>query len=157
MPKNLLFRPARPDEAEALGEMIIAGASYWGHDKNFPDLIESLRQTDMPTPEYIEAETVFIAEENGGVVGFYGLQDHEDFIDMRYLFLDTDYIGKGYGKALWLHSLEEAKKTAFERMRILSDPGAVGFYSAMGAVKERDHAVTPEFILGVFWFDLTSG
>lgn len=100
MTEKLLFRRARPVEAETLGNMTIAGLSYWGHDKNFPDLMEDFRQNDLPSQEYIEASPVFVAEEDGKVVGYYGLYNHEDFVDLRFLFLDIDYIGKGYGKVL---------------------------------------------------------
>jgi len=36
----------------------------------------------------------------------------------------------------------------------MSDPGAVGFYRAMGAEYERDVEISPGFRLGVFWYQL---
>ena len=154
MNKNLLFRRARADEAKDLGEMTITGVSYWGTDVEFPELVEDLRQNGLPTPDYIMESPVFVLEKDEQMIGFYGLEDHEDYIEMRYLFLDTAYIGKGYGKKLWLHAVKEAKKTKFDRMRILSDPNSGDFYTAMGAKQESEHVVKSGFVLGIFWFDL---
>lgn len=154
MEKKLLFRRARADEANALGEMTIAGVSYWGTDEEFPELVEDLRKNGLPTPDYIKESPVYVLEKEGQLIGFYGLEDREGYIEMRYLFLDTDYIGKGYGKKLWEHAVKEAKKSKFDRMRILSDPNSGDFYAAMGAKQEGEHVVKPGFVIGIFWFDL---
>ncbi|MDX1659303.1 MAG: GNAT family N-acetyltransferase [Nitriliruptorales bacterium] len=147
------FRPARPEEAELLGEMTIAGVSYWGHDVNFPENVESLRQNHLPTPEYIEESPVFVLEEDGNVVGFYGLRRHDDFVDLVYMFLETDRIGHGYGRRLWDHAVSQAAPLS-DKMRILSDPGATRFYAAMGASKERELDAGNGFRLTLFWYDL---
>lgn len=39
-------------------------------------------------------------------------------------------------------------------MLIMSDPGAMGFYEAMGAEFEKTVEVVPGFSLGVFWYQL---
>lgn len=133
--------------------MVIDGISYWGHDVNFPDAVEDLKQNNLPTPEYIEQSPVFVVEEYGNVIGFYGLRLHEDFVDLVYMFLKPDRIGGGYGRRLWEHAVSQAGQLS-ERMRILSDPGAQDFYAAMGASLERQHEAAPGFLLGVFWYDL---
>ena len=147
------FRPARPDEAELLGEMTIAGVSYWGHDVNFPENVEHLRQNNLPTSAYIEESPVFVLEEQGQVIGFYGLKQHDDFVDLVYMFLEPDRIGHGYGRRLWEHAVSQAARLS-DRMRILSDPGATAFYAAMGASKERELDAGHGFRLTLFWYDL---
>lgn len=147
------FRRARPEEAELLGAMTIKGISHWGHDVNFPELVEDLKQNDLPTPAYVEGSPVFVLEQDGDVIGFYGLRQHDDFVDLVYMFLELGAIGNGYGRVLWEHAVTQAASLS-SRMRILSDPGATGFYAAMGAELERDHEVAPGFLLGVFWYDL---
>lgn len=42
-----------------------------------------------------------------------------------------------------------------DRMLIMSDPRAAGFYEAMGAHAERTVEAVPGFTLTVFWHDLT--
>lgn len=155
MSESTYIRRAQPDEAALLGDMTIAGVGYWEHDVNFPEAVEGLRTTGLPTPEYIEASPVFVLEQDGNPIGFYGLKQNDDFIDLRYMFLNTDRIGKGHGRELWNHAVAEAAALS-RRMRILSDPSSHGFYSAMGAILEKEVEVSPGFRLGVFWYQLGS-
>jgi hypothetical protein len=69
------------------------------------------------------------------------------------MFLEPDLIGRGYGRRLWSESLAVASGS-HDRMLIMSDPGARGFYEAMGAVLEEEVAVAPDFSLGRYWYDL---
>lgn len=149
------FRPAEPSEAVALGDMVIAGVGHWGHDVNFPDAVEGLRANGLPTPDYVAASPVFVLEDESGLIGFYGLRVTDDFVDLVYMFLDTDRIGGGHGRRLWDHAVVEAAGHC-SRLRFLCDPGAVGFYAAMGAAREKEVEVSPGFRLTVFWYDLTA-
>jgi len=38
----------------------------------------------------------------------------------------------------------------------MADPGAVGFYQAMGAILERHQEMAPGFSVGVYWYNLTT-
>jgi GNAT superfamily N-acetyltransferase len=149
-----MFRRARSDEAERLREMTLDGIRHWGHHVRFPELFETMADS-LSTAEEIGQNSVYILEEDGEMVGFYELKDREDHVELLRMFLDVDRIGHGYGRLLWGHAVVEAA-TISHRMRILSDPEAVGFYAAMGATLERMHEVAPGFSLGVFWYDLES-
>jgi GNAT superfamily N-acetyltransferase len=150
---DLSFRPARADEASQLGGLVMAGVRHWGHDVSFPEPVADLEANHLPTPEYVEESPVFVLEEDDRRVGFYGLRVHDDFVDLVYMFVDPDRIGGGLGRVLWDHAITEASQHG-SRMRILSDPGAVGFYAAMGAELEKDIEVSPGFRLGLFWYPL---
>ena len=93
----MVFRRARGDEADVLGDLTIRGVSYWGHDVNFPELVEDLRNNDLPTAEYIEESPVYVLEEGGERIGFYGLEDRGEHVELRYMFLGTDHIGRDMG------------------------------------------------------------
>jgi GNAT superfamily N-acetyltransferase len=147
------FRRADPAEAERLGEIVIAGVSYWGHDVNYPAAIESLRAEGLPTADYVERSPVFVLEDGDGVIGFYGLGVEPDDVELIYLFLDTDRIGAGFGRRLWDHALTEAAKHG-TRLVIKSDPMAVGFYEAMGATRGPEVEISPGFRLTVLTLDL---
>lgn len=155
MVESVVFRRARGDEADVLGDLTIGGVSYWGHDVNFPELVEDLRNNDLPTAEYIEESPVYVLEEGGERIGFYGLEDRGEHVELRYMFLGTDHIGKGHGRRLWNHAVAQAEEIG-TKMRILSDPGAIGFYTAMGARMEGEQEVKPGFALGIFWYELGS-
>jgi GNAT superfamily N-acetyltransferase len=148
------FREARPDEAVALGELAMRGLAHWGHDQRFPELVEDFWRTERPTEDFVAANTVHVLEDaDGTTVGFYGLRREEGFVDLVYMFVEPEAIGQGHGRRLWRHAVDVAA-TLDTRMRVLSDPGAVGFYAAMGGVAERDVELRPGFSLRLYWVDL---
>lgn len=147
------FRPADPSEAPLLGRMVLDGVRHWGHDVNHPEAFAGLRDHGLPTADYVATEPAYVLEDEAGVIGFYGLVVEDDFVDLRYMFLEPDRIGGGYGRRLWQHAVREAAKHR-SRLRIMSDPGAVGFYAAMGAEREGEIEVSPGFRLTRFWYPL---
>ena len=147
------LRRADPAEAERLGEIVIAGVSYWGHDINYPAAIEALRADGPPTAGYVARSPVFVLEDGDGLIGFYGLGVESDHIDLIYLFLVTDRIGAGNGRRLWEHAISEAARHG-KLLLIKSDPMAVGFYEAMGATRGPDVEISPGFSLTTLTLDL---
>jgi GNAT superfamily N-acetyltransferase len=147
------FRRADPAEAERLGEIVISGVSYWGHDVNFPAAIEALRADGLPTADYVARSPVFVLEDGDGLIGFYGLGVEPDHVELIYLFLDTDRIGAGNGRRLWDHAVSEAARHG-KRLLIKSDPKAVGFYEAMGATRGPEVEISPGFSLTTLTLDL---
>jgi len=147
-----MFRRATASDRDLLDEMTLAGARYWGHDVQHPaaysGLVAQLQAEDGP-----EHHTVFVLEKAGEVTGFYELRDRDDYVELVRMFVRTDLIGHGHGRVLWDHAVEQGART-HNRMLIMSDPGAVGFYSAVGAKLERSQVVAPGFSLGVFWQNL---
>lgn len=147
------FRPAVPSEAGVLGEMTLAGISYWGHQENFPGLVEEL-SAQLPVEDDIGTSLIVNVLSRGEeLIGFYSLKPGQSHVELLQMFLDVDFIGHGYGKALWEHAVREAAKISL-KLYIESDPAAVGFYRAMGATLEREVEVMPGFKLGIFTYDL---
>jgi len=132
---------------------VLGGIAHWGHDVNFPDAVASLKEHDLPTADFIEANTVEALVDGDRVVGFYSLVDEPEFVDLVHMFLAVDRIGTGDGRRLFERAVRVARGSR-DRMRILSDPEATGFYSAMGATLEREVEASPGFMLGLMWFDL---
>ncbi len=132
--------------------MTLAGVRHWGHHEAHPDvyagLAEHLRAEDGP-----EHHLVYVLEQDDDVIAFYELRDRGDHIELVRMFIHADLIGQGYGRILWAHAVGQAAQK-HTRMLIMSDPGATGFYAAMGATLERSQEVAPGFSLGVYWYDL---
>ncbi|MDJ0954992.1 MAG: GNAT family N-acetyltransferase [Acidimicrobiia bacterium] len=149
------FRRARADERDTLNEMTLAGLRYWGHDQNHPEAYEGLAAI-LSSADGPESHPVFVLEESSKMIGFYELRDRGDHVELLRMFLQPDLIGLGYGRTLWTHAVQEAAAMS-GRMLIMADPGAEGFYRAMGARLERYQEATPGFVLGVYWYDLTQG
>jgi GNAT superfamily N-acetyltransferase len=146
------FRRARADERDLLNEMTLAGIRHWGHHESHPEayagLVASVEAEDSP-----DNFPVFVLEDDNEVAGFYELRDRGEHVELLRMFLQVDLIGKGFGRMLWDHAVNEAAET-HDRMLIMSDPEAVGFYTAMGADLEKRQEVAPGVSIGVYWYEL---
>ena len=149
-----MFRRARADERELLDAMTLAGVRHWGHDVDHPEayrgLVALLAADDGP-----EHHPVWVLEEGGEAIAFYDLRDCGEHVELLRMFMRPDLIGQGYGRKLWDHATTQAAEM-HDRMLIMSDPGATGFYAAMGATLTAHHEVAPGFVLDEYWYDLHS-
>lgn len=124
------IRQATASEAERLTELALRSKAHWGYDAEF---LRDCRIDLTLTPEYIASSSVFVLEERGSVAGFYSLSGEGADVELMHLFVEPLAIGRGYGKLLFKHAVETARRFKFERMLIGSDPNALEFYEAMGA------------------------
>ena len=147
-----MFRRATASDRDLLDEMTLAGARHWGHHEEHPEayagLAAQLEAEDSP-----EHHSVFVLEEDGEVIAFYELRDRGEHVELMRMFIRSNLIGHGYGRKLWNHAIGQAAQM-HDRMLIMSDPAATGFYEAMGATFERSVEVAPGFVLGIYWHDL---
>lgn len=147
-----MFRRAMAHDADLLDEMTLAGVRHWGHHENHPEAYAGLAD-QLETEDGPENHPVFVLEEDGEVVAFYELRDRGDHVELLRMFMRSDLIGQGYGRILWNHAVVQAAQL-HDRMLIMSDPGAISFYAAMGATFERSQEVAPGFSLGMYWYNL---
>jgi GNAT superfamily N-acetyltransferase len=148
-----VFRRATADDRQTLDEMTLAGVRYWGHHESHPeayaDLVASVHAESGP-----ENHPVYVLEEDGDVAGFFELRDRGEHIELLRMFLPVSRIGHGYGRRLWDEAVGVASQT-HDRMLIMSDPRAQGFYEAMGANLDEEVMVAPGFSLGKYWYVLS--
>lgn len=126
------IRQAQSSEAELLTELALRSKGHWGYDAEF---LNDCRADIAVSPAYIASSTVFLAEEDGRVVGFYSLSAEGGDVELMHLFVEPSCIGRGFGKLLFTHSCETARRLGYVRLIIGSDPYALRFYEAMGAVR----------------------
>ena len=124
------IRRAEPAEAQLLSEVAMESKGHWGYD---PDFLEACRPELTLTPESIEGSEVHVIEANGEVIGFYGLGKREDDVELGHFWVLPKAIGQGFGKRLWEHAIDTARRLGFRRLWDESDPNAKGFYRKMGA------------------------
>ena len=72
-------------------------------------------------------------KDNETIIGFYGILQGDREDSLEYLFIEPEYIGKGYGRILWNHALEECRKLGITEFTIITSPDARGFYFRLGA------------------------
>ena len=126
------IRPASAGEARLLSDLALRSKAHWGYDADF---LEACRAELTVSEDYIRGAPVFVLEEDGRVVGFYGLREQGTTLELLYLFVEPAAIGGGHGKRLWKHAVETASRLGFRQITIESDPYAEAFYLAMGARK----------------------
>jgi GNAT superfamily N-acetyltransferase len=127
------LRAARPDEAEALSELVMRSKAYWGYDEAF--LAACREDLRLRRGEVVERRAV-AAERDGLVVGVATLEGDPPEGELGLLFVEPDAIGTGVGRALYGHVLHEAGRLGFTRVMIESDPNAEPFYLAMKAERQ---------------------
>jgi len=121
---------AKPQDAEALTEIAHAAKRHWGYPERW---IESWRETLTIRAEFIAANVAYCATEDSRAVGFYLLTSESDGLHLDHLWILPDAMGRGIGRALFEHAVEEARTLGHRKFKIEADPNAEGFYARMGA------------------------
>jgi GNAT superfamily N-acetyltransferase len=124
------FVRAKPQDAEALTEIAYAAKRHWGYPERW---IESWRDLLTMRPEFIAGNVAYSAMDDDRVVGFYLLTTESDGVHLDHLWIAPHAMGRGFGRALFGHAVEQARRLGHKTLRIEADPNAEGFYARMGA------------------------
>ena len=127
------IRPARVEEALALSKLCVRSKASWGYDEAFMALARDVLEV---SPEQIAAGDVWVATAPGGsVAGMVALgpSEQSNTLDLDKLFVEPQRIRTGVGRVLLAHAVIEARRRGANRLTILADPYAAGFYERNGA------------------------
>jgi GNAT superfamily N-acetyltransferase len=120
---------AQAQDSATLKKIAIAAKSYW----DYPDeLIAQWAQTPIITPESIAADPVFKACTGDSEIGWYRLLNCPGAVILEDLWLLPAYIGKGIGRALFEHAVDQARRSGAQNIELDADPNAAPFYTKMG-------------------------
>ena len=148
------IRKALPSEAEHLSGLAFRSKSHWGYSDQFMQAcLEELTLEDC----YIESNPTFVIEDAINTIGFYSLEHiSAPEVELVYLFVEPDFIGKGYGRKLMEHAKRKARHLGYSKMIIQGDPNAERFYRSAGGllISTRKSASMPDRELPVFCIDL---
>jgi len=121
---------AKPEEADALTEIAHAAKRHWGYPERW---IQSWRDILTMRPEFIATNVTYCAMEDARAVGFYLLTNENDGLHLDHLWIAPHAMGRGIGRALFEHALEQTRKLGLRTLKILAAPNAEDFYTRMGA------------------------
>ena len=133
------IRKAVPSEAETLTRIAHDAKRYWGYPENW---IQHWKDQLTITPEFIDANEVYLAISGDEVAGFYAIVEvgppnaggsSPGKAELEHMWVKPDHIGTGIGKELLIHAIETATFLDAAALEISSDPNAEGFYKRMGA------------------------
>lgn len=154
-PSPFEIRRAIPAETPFLNDLTGRSVLSWGYE---PEFLDWEPEAITVTSEFITNSLVFVLEDAGRIVGYYGLLGEPPEMALDKLFVEPDRIGTGCGKQLWQHAVATASEMGASVLTLVSDPNAAPFYAAMGAVWVREEPTSrPDWALQVFRFRLLGG
>ncbi|GBQ28807.1 GNAT family N-acetyltransferase [Gluconacetobacter azotocaptans] len=128
--KNVSLRPALVQEAKSLTELCLRSKAVWGYDAAF---LDACRNELEISPDDILSSLVYVAENDGSVVGVARVTFHGETAELEKLFVDPAFRNLGAGHVLFAWAVVTARAHGALTMHIESDPGAAEFYRRMGA------------------------
>lgn len=124
------IRRARPGEAPALTDLMRRSKAHWGYD---PDVMAAVAEDLSLTAEEVAADEVWVLEDTeSAAIGLYRIVRGQP-PTLADLWLEPSAIGRGNGRRLWEHALDNARSLGARAVELDADPHAVGFYERLGA------------------------
>lgn len=147
----MIIRRAAIADAHQLTTISFASKNHW----QYPERFFTVWKDELTiTPQYITDNLVFTSEIENIIVGYYSLvslkadlkfegQILEKGFWLEHMFLAPAHIGRSLGKQLFDHAMLICKGLGVNRLKILSDPHARGFYEKMGCrfIKELPSSI----------------
>ena len=149
----MTIRKAKPSDCTVLAELTFQSKAVWNYPEEY---LEVWRDELTITEGDIQSKDVFVAEEDGVILGYYSIAENpqdrtigEVFVKkglwLEHLFVMPERIGQGIGTELYVHALETCRRKGAQSLNIFADPNSKGFYDKLGA---RYVGESPSSILG---------
>lgn len=143
---NLSLRSAYISEANYLSELAARSKAYWPYDK---DYLEKARLVTQISESDISNYVFIVLELDQKIVGFFGLAPVKGENMLDHLWVEPEFIRRGFGSILFKKAIECATELNWHRFTIVADPYAENFYLKQGAtnIGSRESKVQPGFFL----------
>lgn len=142
----MTIEKAIPTDSEVITELTLRSKAYWNYD---PAQVEAWRGDLTVSAEYIEANQVYKLMLNEECIGFYAYRALNDaLVKLDFLFVEPKCIGKGYGKVLMNHCLQDLAQSNYQIVRLDADPNAEAFYKRCGfeVVGQLESSIKDRFL-----------
>jgi ribosomal protein S18 acetylase RimI-like enzyme len=126
---NLQIVRANPEQADELSRIALAAKAYWGYPARWMQIWKPQLTFN---PRYFVENESWVAMSGEKPIGFYTLQKKDKNAWLENLWVMPEFIGRGIGKALFLHVVELSRRRGYPILRLEADPNAFGFYEKMG-------------------------
>ena len=145
---NIIIREFDERDAEAVSRLIRNNLTFVNNRDYGPSVIDYMYR--LFTPDYLREISVirmmFVAEENGKVVGTVGLEGDK----VCALYVEPNVHGQRVGKRLLQHIEDFALESHVHILHLSASLTAVGFYEKMGyrsQDKEESELFDPAYIM----------
>lgn len=127
------LRAACAGEGQVLSDLAMRSKAYWGYPAQFLEACRAeltVTEAQLVAPEWLFA----VAQAGQAIAGFCALHRPAAVAcDLDALFVAPEWMGRGIGRRLLCHAIDQAARWGIARLTVVSDPHAAGFYRAMGA------------------------
>lgn len=121
---------AKNIDAKELTELTMRSKSYWGYSSL---QISNWKDDLTISAKYIDQSEVFKLINKNKLIGYYSYFDMGDKkVKLDNIFLEPEFIGKGYGKLMMDHFFQQIKNKDFKSIELDSEPNAEKFYQKLG-------------------------
>ena len=134
------------NDAKGLTELTIRSKSHWDYGEQ---QMEEWREELTITEKYIDDNQIYKLVIEDLLVGFYAYHPkNKTDIQLNYLFVEPEFIGKGYGEALMTDFLQRIENTEFKTVTLDADPNVEQFYSGFGfhVIGRQETAIKDRFL-----------
>ena len=132
------LRAATEQDGPRLSQLAIQAKAYWGYPAEF--MHACYAELTVTAEAIASNENHFVvAMQQQELIGFYALeglveQQSNKQIELGALYVTPKHIGKGIGRLLMTRAIAHAGMLGAHSLFIQSDPHAIDFYRAAGAV-----------------------
>ena len=113
---------ANRTDANKITDLTIRSKDFWNYGA---EQIAQWKDDLTITSEYIDKNEVFKLSIEKEIIGFYAFNsENKSTVKLNFLFLEPNFIGKGYGKILLNDFLKRMNETDYEKVTLDADPNA---------------------------------
>lgn len=121
---------AIPQDSQKLTELTIRSKTHWAYSDQ---QIEIWRDDLTISESYIYNREVYKLKIENNIIGYYSYYNMNSLeVKLENLFIEPEFIGKGYGKLLMSDFLMRIQRTESNRIILEADPNAEYFYLKLG-------------------------
>lgn len=125
-----VLREPRMHEIEDINRLILRSKAVWGYDAAF---MEACKEELAITPDLLRDHHFMVAVDGDALVGVAEVSLHDQTAHLDKLFVDPNRLRSGAGRQLFAWARDKARDENATCLLVEADPGAEGFYCAMGA------------------------
>ena len=117
-------------DAKILTQITLRSKAIWKYSE---EQLNRWKEDLTVSEKMIQELIVFNFISNNVIIGFYILNPPEHKkIELEFLFVLPEFIGKGIGNQLIQHAFNYAKNLMCSKITLIADPNAVPFYESKG-------------------------
>ena len=109
--------------------LVVRSMGHWDHA---PDYLAAATELMDLSPDDLLRDEAWVALVDGAIAGFYRLSRDGDRFEIEEFHLEPPMIGRGIGRAMFLHATERAREAGGRWLVWSTDANALGFYLRMG-------------------------